>query len=322
MSVKKFFTRLFFYDSWAIAVREFNNDSLLFDFENNEPFRIVNFPKGFWGADPFVFEKDNKVFLFFEYTNMKKGKSFLASTQIFPDIHDKPHVIYEFKGHTSYPCIFEHNGNLYIIPETIDSKNVYLLRCVEWPYIWKNDGIILKDFECVDSTIAYVDKRLCVFLYTIEKRDLPSNSRKLYIADFDIDNKKICNIKMVKEYKTKDGRPGGHCLYLNGKMYRTVQPGNKFYGEKIEFSEFCFEKNEYRENLVAEIKPSNIKLNCNIPFKGIHTYNRSLHYEVIDLALNRKFDLFKLIKYIFGKFGIFGFDIAEKKKKMILSSKK
>ena len=110
--------KLFHSYRWMTAYR-FNQQQEINFSKCKEPFHVVSTQKHHWCADPFLFEKDNKIYLFCEYTNENKSKSYIAYKELFPVEEKKWSLAYEFSGHTSYPCIFEFKDNLYMIPETV-----------------------------------------------------------------------------------------------------------------------------------------------------------------------------------------------------------
>ena len=149
MSVKNLLSKLFFSWYWYCAYRvisdeEIKNGSPVFETGEVREYKVINVPKGYWIADPFVMTKNGVTVAFFELTDQKKHKSMLGAKQILPT-EGEVKIIYEFEGHTSYPCLFEDNGNIYMIPETGANRTVELFCCKEWPYKWEKKCDLLKD---------------------------------------------------------------------------------------------------------------------------------------------------------------------------------
>ena len=93
--------------------------------------------KHYWYADPMLFEKNGKVYLFTEAFDkrIQKGKlavSYLMDSKEF----SKPEIIINLPYHLSYPCVWEEEGSVYMLPETSQdrtleiwkSKNDHLLK--------------------------------------------------------------------------------------------------------------------------------------------------------------------------------------------------
>ena len=300
------FKKLFFQgDTWKIAYRK--TDSNLFD-DKTTPFNILEIPKGFWGADPFLIRKDEKYFVIFELTNFKKRKSLLGSKELFSSSKNI-NIIYEFPYHSSYPCIFNKGSELYIIPETIQNKDVVLLKCIKWPNEWKKEKILLTDSDLVDSTIRNEGENL--FLLTYNLVDFKTQVFK-FDSNFNIVGNPVKTIKSDENIF----RPAGNFIELSNDEYiRPVQPSNKFYGEKVVFLKG--DKN-WDEKAFCSIDIHDIKLNEKKKKKyiGIHTYNKLDSIEVIDIA-EMSFRPFKIFEFLFRKLNLFGYSLYDKKQKCI-----
>lgn len=299
--------KLFFANRWKIAYR-INNSDEVFDFSQKAPFKYVSFKRGFWGADPFLCKRNGKIYIFCEYTNEKKSKSFISYKELYPHEEKEWHVAYEFEGHTSYPCIFEYGGELFMIPETTFDNSVRVLK-------YKNNGwtehsCLLKNINAPDTTFLTIDSKPFIFVYQIFSHD----RRSLHLCELNGGLSSVINDFVAKDYSVPDGRPGGNCFIKNDKLYRVSQPGITRYGEKINIFEFTFCDNKYDEKLVAEVLPSNIVINSKKidTILGIHTLNRLDGVEVIDMLIKGKFDIFRPFKILFKRLRIFGFGQYEK----------
>lgn len=311
--LKKYIRRLFYDYKWEIGYRKINDENFsLPKTSDTFDYKLLKVENGYWAADPFIYSKNGESYLFFEYTCVKKYKSVLAVKKIFP-IEDDIHIIYEFEGHTSYPCIFEWNNKMYIIPETISSTSVQLLECKKWPYIWEIKHNIIENFHAVDTTILKHNGKLLFITYNIPNNK--NNERNLYLGELDIYSLKLKNLQKVVEYHTENGRPGGHFIDNNGILIRVIQPGVNFYGEKIEFFKVEIQNGKYSEEKISELLPNQIKTDSQIDIVGIHTYNRNNNYEVIDIRVDYKFDVFKPVKRIFQIFELFDYGLGDQRHK-------
>lgn len=301
--------KLFFANRWKIAYR-INHSDDIFDFKSTIPFKYVSFPKGYWGADPFLYKCGDKILIFCEYTNEKKSKSFISYKELFPSEEKDWHVAYEFEGHTSYPCIFEYDNNLFMIPETTFENSVRVLKYDREHNKWVKYSCLFSDINAPDTTFFVYNSKPYIFLYEI----ISHTNRNLHLCELD---EKLLNV--VKDYKIKnysvpDGRPGGNCIKRKDKIYRVVQPGVSTYGEKINVFEFSFNDGCYSEELVVEIIPNDLNIEEKNRFLGIHTYNKLDDLEVVDILVKGRFDLFRPIKILFKRMRIFGFGQYESDK--------
>ena len=315
MKIKNLLKTLFFEEGWDCAYRFKDGSKTILDFDKHEHFKLMSIDKHFWAADPFLFEKDGRVFVFFEYKNIKKGKAVLAVSELYEGGgNSEPTVIYEFKGHTSYPCIFEFDKEIYIIPETIQEQKLQLLKCVEWPFKWEHCAVLLTNFACVDCTFFEYNSKPFLFIY-----EVLNGTNRLYIAGLNFIDYSLENCFLAKEYSGSLGRPAGKNLNTN---LRIVQPGDKFYGEKIEVYSFNTDfKKHYCEDKIFEVDASFIDIDSHKKYIGIHTYNNCHSCEVIDLLRKPKFNLFKPIVFLLKLLGLFGFGFCEKRNQIIYQNK-
>ena len=303
------FKKLFFQgDTWKIAYRVTKSDILN---DKTTPFSILKLPKGFWGADPFLFEKDGVVYVFFELTDYKKRKSVLACKELFNN-NCKINVIYEFPYHCSYPCIFPHKNDVYIIPETVQNRNVILLKCRDFPLKWEYKKTLFSEYNSVDSTPAYLNNHLFLFTYDIFNNG--SYDTKIYRID-DALNPEIKPIHSTSS-TSNIYRPAGSVIKISNNEYvRPVQPSNNYYGEKIVFlmGNLKWEEAEIASVTIKDIVLKEKKLKKYI---GLHTYNKLGSIEIIDIA-EMSFRPFKIIAYIFRKLNLFGYGLYDKSGKFI-----
>ena len=311
LSKNKYICRLFYDYKWEIAYRHISNKEEIVESNKLYEYKTLEFPKGFWGADPFLFEKDGETFVFFEYTDVKKYKSVLAVQKISPSLGDLV-VIYEFDVHTSYPCIFEWDNELYIIPETVDASCIQLLRCSRWPYKWEKVCDLISNVKCVDTTFVLIENKPYIQTYYWDEEGY-----HVYVAELDFTSKCVKDFRIVKSYNTNLGRSGGHFLHSKGNLIRVVQPRARFYGEQIDFYNVKFDGVNYREDKISEFLPEQIKTDKKLNIVGVHTYNRSEHFEVVDLRIDYKFDFFRPIKRVFQIFELFGYGLNDFRHKYI-----
>ena len=166
-----FFKRLFYDYQWCCAYRKLSDEekkqSIIPKSDEIRTYNVIDMPKGYWAADPFILNKNGKYYLFFEFTNLKKDKAILGAMELNGDNHI--HSIYEFKGHTSYPCIFSVDDSVYMIPETCAERKIQLLISTEIPYKWKKIGDLVENLIAVDCTPFSIDEKVFLMVFCLEK---------------------------------------------------------------------------------------------------------------------------------------------------------
>ncbi len=280
-----------FVPEWCCAIR-FNKHagmSLLNDTETK--FCVIKNPLRYWTADPFLINHNGKYYLFFEAYDRLKRKGLLGYREITEQKFGKINIIYETDSHLSYPYIYEEKGSFYIIPESKESGKLIKLKCVDFPCKWELDSIIAK-IALVDTTpFKFHDEQ-----YFISERVMQTGRFNRVDLFYEENGKFVeCKNNPVKN-DVINARGAGKIFEYNGSYIRPAQNCGKFYGESINFNKIiAISKDHYNEELIKSISVSDLKLDSNRKYIGIHTYNKLDNIEVIDLKIAKKFNLLNII---------------------------
>ncbi len=275
-------------EMWQIAIR-IRTDKPLY-LGNAEHFVSIPNSVRYWYADPFLYEKNGKTYLFAEMYDRYTEKGVLGVAKVNGLRVSKFRVCLDLPFHLSYPCLFEDNGNLYMIPECRQSGEVAVYKCVDFPYKWKKDRCL---YECtgVDTTMVPAD--LCgsdkYYITTINTQTDHNNN--LFLIDDD--KKEVVNL--IKDNTMV--RCGGYFIKHDDMWLRPAQDDTDYYGCRLIFNDVKHigvdgidEKTflnvyaphcEKTENGV-KVSIDNLERNCR--YVGVHTYNANSNYEVIDLV--------------------------------------
>ncbi|MDR0721596.1 MAG: hypothetical protein LBF75_02210 [Treponema sp.] len=117
----------------------------------------VSMPRNVFWADPFIYEYDNQLYVFFENYSYKTKKGKISVGKVAECTRDRYSVvdvqdILDFDYHVSYPQIIEEDGELFLIPETYQSKRLEVYRCVQFPCKWELYSTAFDGEEVVDTT--------------------------------------------------------------------------------------------------------------------------------------------------------------------------
>lgn len=273
---------------WIVAYKE----------KNEKLFHLIKNNRECWAADPFVFEYNNEVYIFAELWYYKKDKGIIGYCKLDNNKITKWTPIIEEDFHLSFPNIHRYKDDIYICPESNQSNQLYLYKAIDFPNKWQKDKILINNIKCCDTAFYNFKNGMFGFSY-----DLKENSDKLFI--FKLKGDKINFIDYKPVLKDKDGvRNGGKIFCKNNRIIRVGQLGKNYYGEGLAFFEIVkCDKNAYKEKLIKKIKINDINYENSLGIKpfGIHTYNCSNNYEVIDLKIIfwNFYNLYiKIIKFI------------------------
>lgn len=255
----------------------------------------------YWFADPFVFEHNNKLYIFYEAFDLVEKIGKLGYSVLEGEKFSDPQIVIVEKCHLSFPYIFVYNDDIYIMPESSGDYNLKLYRAINFPDKWEIKKKALPDVYACDS--IFVEKESQKYLLTNEMfHNTPVGKSsacwvKNYIykvdgIDFNDSGTKVCE----GDFGTRNA---GAMLNIDGKTFRIGQDcRNNTYGKGMVLFEI---KNltPYEEEVDRSWDCGDIEKHIkgiNEKVVGCHTYNVSEHYEVIDFAMISKLNTFIRIK--------------------------
>lgn len=263
-------------EKWILAYRTREERKTILD-DLDRPFMEIPNSIRYWRADPHLYKKDGKTWLFAELYDRVLLRGVLGCCELTESGAGKWHIILRLPFHLSYPHIFEVNNEMYMIPETIESREVQLYRASCFPYKWEYVKTIKYNCNIVDSTVCYQHDERYLMTYSYD-----NDGTKFSVAQMD-DAGMLRNEKII-EKDTLHARPGGAIFEHQEKAIRPSQDCTEGYGCALNLNVVDqISSDGYSEHLLKKIKPSEIKTNCRNYGDGIHTYAVSDDFEVIDL---------------------------------------
>ena len=264
-------------ETWSIAYRK-KKEGLLF--ENTSEFIMINNGHKGWYADPFLFDYDGKTYLFAEYYSYDLGRGVLAYS-----VYDEENNCFNsFKEiireeyHLSYPFVFNgKDGNIYLMPESFQSKQLYIYKAIDFPGKWEKAKVIIDDIRVVDTTAFEYNNRQYAF-------SLELDNKMLLLK---LDNEFNLDEKVQLSNNMSYARAGGRVFEHKKKLIYVSQDCSEEYGKAINLMEFVVDNDNFIHKLIKKVAPEDIQLINGKHPSGIHTYNFSDKLEVIDLKFYR-----------------------------------
>ncbi len=241
----------------------------------------------YW-ADPFPIYRDGRYFIFFEEVPNpgleEVGHISVMEIKKSGEVSE-PVIVLKKPYHLSYPFIFEHNGELYMIPETSKNSTVELYKCASFPYQWDFVGNLLENIKATDSTILFKDGKCWLFATVCETAGA-SMSEELFIfyADDLLSGNWQPHPGNPVISDVRSARPAGAFFTYNGKLYRPSQDCAGRYGYATNINE-VLELNEqnYLEQRVTRVTPDWAK-----DVLATHTLTFSHDLTLIDAIVRRR----------------------------------
>ena len=242
-------------------------------------------PKDRDWADPFVLQKNGRYFVFFEELPYAARKGHIAMIEIEPGgTWSAPVRVLERPYHLSYPALIEHEGELYMLPETAQNGTVEIYRCVDFPLRWRLERRLLEGVRCVDATLHRAADRWWMFANAA-----PGESRiyddelHLFHAERLLGDWQPHRRNPVKS-DARCARPAGQLYWRNGMLYRPAQVCVPRYGSGISLNRVLhLTPHDYAERQVGRILGSPAA-----GLLGIHTVNRAGYLTVVDAFTQRR----------------------------------
>ncbi len=281
--IYSFIKDILYSEEWIVSIRK-REKSLLFQKDGlKHPFRILRNSWRYWAADPFLFEKNGKVYLFFEMFDRLKNKGGIGFREFNNDKWSPMQMIIEKPFHMSFPYIYEDQNGIFMLPEASYDRCVPILKAVEFPWKWKMVERLLDGEKVCDSIL--MQKKGLKYLFT-QPVEIPYTFGKLDLYVETKEGWKLHSSSPICKSNPNGARMAGDILDVNCEIYRCGQDCCGGYGKGLCF--FRIEKlnpDEYIETSIKNISFNEINIKSKEHFSGCHTYNISANFEVIDLKI-------------------------------------
>ena len=266
---------------WYVGIRRRN---VAHAFDDSSNYLLLPCPEDRFYADPFLFERDGRTYLFFEDFRYTEGRAVISCCELGSDgTPGESFEVLRCPFHLSYPFVFEHEGEIYMIPETRGNLKLELYRATNFPTAWISEAVLFSDVHVVDATIHEANGKFWMFAGVSNGRYSNSDELCLFYADAlkgpwtpHRNNPVVSDVRR--------SRPAGKLFCDGGRLIRPSQDCGKAYGYAVAFSEILtLTENDYEERQISRLEPESVA-GC----AATHTYNRTEYFEVVDRTLPAK----------------------------------
>lgn len=235
-------------------------------------------------ADPFVIARGGRHYVFFEELPYAARKGHISMIEIGPGGRwSAPVRVLERDHHLSYPFLLEHEGALYMIPESAQNRSVDLYRCIDFPLRWRLERPLLEGVRCVDATLHRAADRWWMFA------NVAAGASRTYDDELHLFHAG----QLFGDWKShprnpvssdpRGSRPAGSFYRHNGSLYRPAQICVPRYGAGLSIKRVQrLTVRDYAEEQVQRIVPPE-----NGGLLGLHTLNRAGALTVLDAFARR-----------------------------------
>ncbi|HET7365772.1 MAG TPA: hypothetical protein VFJ70_19540 [Burkholderiales bacterium] len=241
----------------------------------------VRMPRGRYWADPFVYSRGGRTFCYVEDLDQRTHRGHITALEVIGTRVVEVGVALREPFHLSFPFLFEHQGELYMCPETSAAREVRVYRAVEFPLRWQLAQVLMRGVSAADPLIFEKGGRWWL-LANIDEAETGDHCSELYLfsADSPLSTNWIAHPQNPLLIDSIGGRNGG-LIFDGEKRYRLGQSqGYDRYGESLRVYEITqLSPERYAEQCVAKIKPD-----FRIGMRGMHHLSTDGATTVVDHA--------------------------------------
>lgn len=277
---------LYAYVKQAVFDRRFEEKWVLYYRLANEmstslwQFKKLESPNDRYWADPHIIKRNGTFYIFVEEYIYQTRRGHIAVIPLDEDgTVGEPQTVLAPDYHLSYPFMFEHNGETYMIPESAENRSIDLYKCVNFPDKWEHEKTLMKDVRAVDTTLFEQDGRWWMFTNRCDTDGGNTHDElHLYSASHFLDDDWTPHPQGVLASDVRNARPAGALFRKNGKLYRPAQDCSVDYGYALQLQEVT----ELNEERYAEVPVSRITPDWNKRVQGVHTLSHVTGMTIVD----------------------------------------
>lgn len=237
-------------------------------------------------ADPFLMEHEGALYLFFEALDKKGGNAWIEACRLNGSALEPLGVALHCDYHLSFPQVFAHAGEIYMMPETQQTNRLEIWRATRFPLEWELHATALEGLMPADSCLLQQNGKWWLFSNLSDHYTFQEHSSALYL--FQVDGP---DLKTVTPHRLNPvvigsdvSRNAGSIFKANGYLYRPSQ-NNSFgvYGYGLNLMRIDrLDTQDYHETLIRRISPHDLE-----NAQGVHHVSFAQGRFVLDIYRNR-----------------------------------
>jgi hypothetical protein len=239
-------------------------------------------------ADPFPYTHGDESMIFVEDFEHRLGRGVISVVR-FDERGPigSPVPVLRHDVHLSYPFVFEHQGEIWMIPETSGAGTVELYRAVQFPHRWLRERTLVSGAAVSDATLFRHESRWWM-IGTVRDGGSFSDALHCWYAD-DLTGPWRPHARNPVLVDISSARPAGRVVPTpGGVLLRPAQDCRTGYGAALTIAEIThLDPETFDQRVTASLRPGTWW-----PGRRLHTLNRSGRLECIDgSAMSPRFRL-------------------------------
>lgn len=226
-------------------------------------------------ADPFPIEHNGRLHLFVEEYRYADRRGFISLLD--PEDPQAAAPVLAKPFHLSFPNVFDHDGEFFMLPEQGQSQHLVLYRSHDFPHDWRPEATLLEQVAAVDPVLFRRDD-LWWLMFSRADYGGSDNNLQLYFAS-EIQGPYRRHPESPIRECLRGARMAGRLFEDRGRLIRPAQDCLRRYGGALIFHEVLELNPEHyreRELRIMDLAPTGLRL------KGMHTFNRIANHIAVD----------------------------------------
>ncbi|SAK63825.1 glucosamine inositolphosphorylceramide transferase family protein [Caballeronia ptereochthonis] len=241
-------------------------------------------PKDRFYADPFPWlDSAGQYHVFFEDLPYSTNKGVISHVTLDPvskSWNAPPQVVLERPYHLSYPFLFEHAGEIFMIPETSENRTIEVYRAAPFPTGWVHHATLMKDIVAADTTLYHESGTWWLFTSVAQGSGPNWDELHLYHGPSPFGPWQAHPANPIVSDCRRARMAGNIVRDSSGRLIRPAQDCEREYGAALCFCEITeLSPLKYAETpILVKDAPSERS--------GLHTWNRTGDVTVVDIKMN------------------------------------
>lgn len=230
-------------------------------------------------ADPILFTHGGRDFLFVEEfpSASRRGAIAVCELDAQGSPVSPPQRVIESAGHMSYPFVFAHDGQVWMIPENAAERHLPIYRARRFPDVWELHGSLIAGMGLHDATLLPWRGRWWLLANTEEDGGSSWDCLSAFVADTPLGPfERVGAGPLLVD--ARYARSAGPVIEVGGRLVRPVQSCLGHYGRFLRFLAI----DEVSAAGIVQHETGRLLAPLGTKAAGVHTYGINDRFEVID----------------------------------------
>ncbi|XP_078428133.1 glycosyltransferase family protein 47 isoform X2 [Wolffia australiana] len=240
----------------------------------------AGFPSNFV-ADPFLFREGDALYLFFETKTIStmQGDIGVAQSTNNGISWEVLGIALDEEWHLSFPFVFKHDGQIYMMPEGNKKGDLRLYRATHFPLKWTLEKVLIKQ-PLVDAVMIHHGAYFWIFASDFTRRHVEKNAElEIWYSESPLGTwRQHKRNPIYRSGKALGARNGGRPFFHGGHLYRPGQDCGATYGADLRF---------FRVNVLTplDFHESPVNLSLGLALKARNSWDGARRHHLDPLQL-------------------------------------